>query len=119
MRAREFVSEEITKKITKSARYAIRHGRVFPSLDNSNPYDIYRFGLAMAPNPNKELTSTEGPTGSKMVTVSYTDADDHIIDVAAKEFGITSQDFSTPESEEMDTVNKQSPVPHNSGKKRR
>ena len=117
MRASEFINEEITRKLTKSAKAAIRRGRVWPALDNSNPYHSYRFGVAMAPSPNKEhIDNIDGPTGSKLVTISYTDAEDEIIDCAARSFGITSQDVTSKNSEEMDTINKTSPVPQNSGR---
>lgn len=119
MRASEFISEQITKKLTKSAKSAIKNGRVWPALDNSNPYHSYRFGVAMASSPDKASMKVDGPTGSKLVTLGYTDADDEIVDNAARCFGIAGENFSTKPSEEMNTVNKTSPVPHNSGKRKR
>lgn len=81
----------------------------YPDLDNGNvPYLQYRMGLAMASAPR--LADEAGPTGSQFLTISYTDADEEILNVACKAMGITAMKQGSSKSVELDSTHKQSPV---------
>lgn len=81
----------------------------YPDLDNGNvPYLQYRMGLAMASAPR--LADEAGPTGSQFLTISYTDADQEILDVACKAMGIGAVKQGASKSQELDSTNKASPV---------
>ena len=118
MRFREILESLGHSKFPKNARYGIPGARVWPELDNSSPYNMYRMLVAMAGSPNGDMEKS-GPTGSNMITFSYTDADEEIAIKAGKELGYTSKELTTHKSEEMPQVNKTSPVPLNSGKTKR
>lgn len=82
----------------------------YDGLDNSNPYAMWRFIVAAAGHPGESDMSTEGPTGSKMVSLAYTQADADILDATAKKMGETGTVISDMASTEPASVNKLSPV---------
>lgn len=84
--------------------------QTWPDLDNGNvPYLQYRMGLAMAVAPNTKLHN-EGPIGGQFTTIAYSDADQEILDGAAKIMNITPVNRSSKRSTELDSTNKTSPV---------
>ena len=84
--------------------------QTWPALDNGNvPYLQYRMGLALAIAPNSTIHS-EGPIGGQFTTIAYTDADQEILDNAAKIMGIKPVNRSSKRSEELDSVTKTSPT---------
>jgi len=96
----------------------LRHGaksatpdlKTWPELDNNNsPYAAYRFGVALAGAPDIK-TDKRGPIGGRFTTVGYTKADDEILQAAAKMMGVKAVAENDPGSEEMDMINKTSPV---------
>jgi len=78
----------------------------------------YRFGVALAGMPEKKMAKAS-PTGLKMVTISYTPAEEEILNATAAYFGTPKVQLTPEESSEPDYVNPISPVPHNSGKTRK
>lgn len=108
MRAKEFIDES-TKPLRKSVKSSLPSGRIHPSLDNSNPYHSYRYGIALATSPDDDMY-TDGPYGSKLMTVGYTEADREIIKRADKIMGVKSSALSSNDSSEIDTINTTSPV---------
>jgi hypothetical protein len=94
----------------KSVKRAIPNLTDFPDLDNGNvPYLQYRFGLLLAGSPdikNDPVGAVEG----HLFTVGYSDADNEIIDAAAKMMGISRNKRNTGRSEESENVYKTSPV---------
>jgi hypothetical protein len=94
----------------KSVKQAIPHLSDFAELDNGNvPYLQYRFGLLLAGSPdikNDPIGAVEG----HLFTVGYSDADNEIIDAAAKMMGIQRSKRNTGGSTESDNVYKTSPV---------
>ena len=108
MRAKEFI-QETTKPIRKSVKGALPSGRIHYTLDNSNPYHSYRYGIALASSPDDDMF-TDGPYGSKLLTVGYTEADREIIEKADKILGVKSTPISADNSIEVDTTNTVSPV---------
>lgn len=82
----------------------------YDGLDNSNPYAMWRFIVAAAGHPGDSHMSKEGPTGSKMVSLAYTQADQDILDATASAMGETGTVISDMASTEPSFVNKTSPV---------
>jgi len=82
----------------------------YDGLDNSNPHAMWRFIVAAAGHPSDTDMSTEGPTGSKMVSLAYTQADQDILDATARQMGETGTVISDMASTEPTSVNKVSPV---------
>jgi hypothetical protein len=110
MRAKEFINEETTKPLRKSAKASISGLRKNPALDNNNnPYLAYRMGIAMAGSPDETMYQ-KGPLGSSFITTDYTDADSEIRKGAEKIMGVRSQEVTGKGSAETDLVNKQSIV---------
>jgi len=122
MRAKEFIVEDFSKdteaeQVSKAmpATYAIS------KLPNSDFYKQYRFGVAIAAARSEEARKSEpAPTmapasiwGENEIVVSYDSTTADVIDAALKIVGLAPKDkklISTKKSEEMPTVNYQSPV---------
>jgi hypothetical protein len=82
----------------------------WPELDNGNvPYLQYRFGLLLAGAPDIE-NDPVGAVQGHLFTVGYTEADNEIIDSAAKIMGIKKKPRNSGPSREGEMVNKTSPV---------
>ena len=122
MRASEFVSEAAdysgSKGMSQQALTTIPNSHVYPELDNSSGYMAYRFGVALAGMPEKKIAKAS-PTGLKMVTISYTPAEEEILNATAAYFGTPKLQLTPEKSSEPNYVNPISPVPHNSGKSKK
>lgn len=106
MKIREIIEEG---KIRADSYYALPNTRIHPTLDNSNPYHSYRFGVALAGSPDTEFDK-DGPVGQKMTTISYTTADDEIVRKAEKEIGAKGKDITSKKSLEYPETNTTSPI---------
>ena len=122
MRANEFIveghstfPEEQSGPMTGMKRY--------DKLDNSNPYAMWRFIVAAAGQPldqeNGHPMPPEGPTGQKMTTLAYSQADADILDATSKALGEPGTELSDQASTEPTFVNKTSPVKGFVGYKRK
>lgn len=112
MRLLELLNEIRTSRapFRKSVKSAIPDLRSYDDLNNnSNYYMAYRFGLALATSPGREI-SPQGPVGNKFVIVDYTDADSDIRKGAEKNLGLKSSKKTSKTSTEADSINKISPV---------
>ena len=109
MRAKEFTINEGREKITKDASSSIPLSHRWDSLDNSSPYHAYRFGIALAGMPDYPM-DLEGPMGQKMMTISYTEADDQIIQATGKHLGFQGIIQTPKGSKEVSDTNTTSPV---------
>jgi hypothetical protein len=109
MRAREFVVEAATEKLTPDERTAIPDMEKFNSLDNSNPYGMWRFMVAAAGEPEFKMARS-GPTNQKFVTVAYTDVDAEIINATAKTMGVKGTQITTRNSTEGPGAGVVSPI---------
>ena len=94
------------------------------SLDGIGQYyDIYRFGLAMAAaganGNNVFLGEPDGVTEDNPTTLSYTQADEDIINGGLKRIGATARLITNRLSTEPTDTNKQSPVQPRGPVKRR
>jgi hypothetical protein len=97
MRAREFITE--ADDLTAQSVSTLPGAKVWPALDNSSPYHSYRYGVALAAAPHSDMDK-EGPVKQNMMTVSYTDADEKIIQAAGKTMGVSGKNLSTKDSRE-------------------
>jgi len=121
MRAKEFVvethstfPEEHSGPMTGMKRY--------DKLDNSNPYQMWRFMVAAAGQPldkDGHVMSKASPTGQKMTSLAYTQADADILDATARAMGEVGTGISDQKSSEPSFVNKNSPVAGFKGYKRK
>lgn len=105
------INEIITEgELKQSAKRALPGLKLWPDLDNGNvPYLQYRFGIALAGSPDLS-TPPVGPVAGQLVTTSYTDAEEEIIAGAAKEMGVKPVKKTDMKSNELENVNKVSPV---------
>jgi hypothetical protein len=118
MRASEFLSE--------NEMHDWHHQGIpgMKSLDGVGQYyEIYRFGIAMAAagrDGDPILGEPDGETEDSPTTLSYTDADEKIINTALKRIGKTARQITSYGSQEpSDTyttspVGKRGPIPRRS-----
>jgi hypothetical protein len=120
MRAREFIVEQHDLAPEQAA--PMRQTYVIPGLSASDPYNNYRFGVAMARarsdyrkddvNPYMPEWSKETPFGEHGVVVGMTASIRPMIDAALKMTGTKGGKklVSTPDSDEPEFVDTVSPV---------
>jgi hypothetical protein len=97
-------------KLRQSSKDAASGLDVWPALNNNNnPYDAYRFGIALAGAPDFK-TDKKGPNGGDFMTMSYTSGDEEILNSAAKQMGVSRSSLASKKSKETDDVHKVSPV---------
>ena len=111
MRINEIITEDNKSKsdLRRASVHALPDADVFDDLDNSSPYHMYRFGIALAGSPDI-FSKTDGPTRSNLVTIGYTDADRDIIDAAKRKQGRKTTKLTSKHSRETPEVNVQSTV---------
>ena len=120
MRAREFITEE--KTLPPEQADSLNHVFVLPGVTSSDPYQIYRLGVAMArarsdaglqdPIAYMPDWSAKAVFGEDAVIAGF-DADvGTVIDQALKMTGLSGVKIQvgTPNSSEPALVNTQSPV---------
>lgn len=82
----------------------------YDALDNnSQPYLAYRFGVALAGSPDRDMHQ-KGPIGSNFNMIDYSDADAEIRKGAEKVMGVKPSKSTGKGSEELGTINKVSPT---------
>jgi hypothetical protein len=120
MRAREFITEQAT--LPPEQADPMNHVFILPGVKSSDPYQIYRLGVAMA--RARSDAGTDGVTGKlpdwspqaafgeEAVIGGFNATIEPIIDQALKMAGLppTKIQVSTPNSLEPSSVQKQSPV---------
>lgn len=113
MRAKEFVNENKDytggRGLHPDTVSSLPNGHIYPDLDNSSGYLAYRFGVAMAGMPDQKM-DVAGPTGLKMVTIGYTQAEEDILDAAAGLVGTPRVRLTSGGSKELQDTNATSPV---------
>jgi hypothetical protein len=84
----------------------------YDGLDNSNPYHMWRFLVAVAghPDPVGEELSIEGPIGNKMASLAYTEVDAEILKAGAAAMGEVGTVISSQDSTEPSFIQTTSPV---------
>jgi len=134
MRAKEFITEQRLDQVHDGldiADMALPNTYVIPELKNSDFYDLYRFGVAIAAvrgeggnddvqNGYKPDFRAESSWGEHQVVSSEFDKDiGNTIDQALKKVGKSGKKLvSTPGSDEMDDTLTQSPIRGFKGYKR-
>ena len=120
MRAREFLREEAT--LPPEQADPMNHVFVLPGVQSSDPYQIYRLGVAMARArsdagtdgiTNKLPTwSAEAAFGEDAVVAGFNASVEPVIDQALKMSGLPAKkvQISSPNSLEPASVNHISPV---------
>jgi hypothetical protein len=120
MRAREFITEE--KTLPPEQADPMNHVFVLPGVNSSDPYQIYRFGVAMARARSDAGTdgitnrlpawSAEAAFGEHAVVAGFNDSVEPVIDQALSMAGLPAKkvQISTPNSIEPGSVNHTSPV---------
>lgn len=120
MRAREFIIEQ--KDLSAETREPMQYAYVIPGLPSSNPYNQYRFGVAIARarsdagtdglNDKLPAWSAETPFGEEAIVVGMNSG---IADVIDKALSMTKTPggkklVSTADSDEPKLVDTTSPV---------
>jgi hypothetical protein len=119
MRAREFITENTT--LPPEQADPMNHVFVLPGVQSSDPYLIYRLGVAVArarsdagsdPIPHMPDWSPRAAFGEEAVIGGFDASVEPIIDQALAMAGLpaTKVQVSTPNSLEPASVQKQSPV---------
>jgi len=119
VRAREFITEQAT--LPPEQADPMNHVFILPGVQSSDPYQIYRLGVAMARArsdagtdkiPNMPAWSAEAAFGEDAVIAGFNDSVGPIIDQALKMSGLPAKkvQMSTPNSLEPALVNHTSPV---------
>lgn len=108
MRAHEFITE---------GEMHDWHQRCIPGMKSltgvGQYYELYRFGIAMAQagrDNDPMLGSPDGVTEDNPTTLSYTQADEDIINKALSRTGYASKNITTMASEEPTDTHRVSPV---------
>jgi hypothetical protein len=108
MKIFDIISEGKEKKLSKSTRESMPHAKQFTDIDQY--YGMYRFGIAMAGEPEKS-SPKEGPAKDVPTVWMYTDAEEDIVNKAAKNQGISGKTIvKKGPSSELKSVNTTSPV---------
>jgi hypothetical protein len=120
MRAREFITEETT--LPAELADPMNHVFVLPGVQSSDPYQIYRLGVAMARARSDAGTdgltsklpdwSAQAAFGEDAVIAGFDDGVETVIDQALSMAGLPAKkiQISTPNSLEPALVNHTSPV---------
>jgi hypothetical protein len=124
MRAREFVAESRVGSLQDDVARALPATYVLTKLQNQDPYEQYRFGVAIAQAKGRRGREQAGEGtvhdfaprsawGENQVVVSFDPDIEDWIDEALKAIGQSPSDkrlISTATSEEADDVDKTSPL---------
>ena len=120
MRAREFITEQAT--LPPEQADPMNHVFTLPGVQSSDPYQIYRLGVAMARARSDAGTdgitdqlpawSAEAAFGEEAVVAGFDATVEPVIDQALKMAGLPAKkvQISTPNSLEPASVNHTSPV---------
>ena len=104
MRAKEFIVE---RSFPKSEGGPMNTTYMFPTMPSSDPYQAYRFGIAMA---DHTIDYPEGPTSRNAVIVAYTPEEEEIIKGGESQTGHKGKLVADKTSHESQKINKVSPV---------
>ena len=120
MRAREFITEQAT--LPPEQGDPMNHVFTLPGVKSSDPYQIYRLGVAMARARSDAGTdgitdrlpdwSAEAAFGEDAVVAGFDASVEPVIDQALKMAGLPAKkiQISTPNSLEPSLVNHTSPI---------
>jgi len=96
-------------KMNDNFKSSIKGMHTYPG--NHTYYDMYRFGVSMAGSPDDHNEyDPASPVANQLVTLSYSDADQKIIDKSKKKMGFTSKKLTPNDSKEPSDTSNTSPV---------
>jgi hypothetical protein len=104
MRAKEFIVE---RELAQRKSSVLPTTKAYPGMPSANPYEIYRFGMAMA---NHDITHAEGPTSNYAVITTYAPEEDQIVAAAEQKTGHKGQLVADRKSHEPNNTGTLSPV---------
>lgn len=104
MKIKDLLSE---RKMSPSKSAPLKATYMFPTMPSADPYQAYRFGMAMA---DHTLSHATGPSEQKAVIVAYSPQEEEIIKGAEKQTGHKGKLIADKNSRETDSTNTVSPV---------
>lgn len=104
MRAREFIIE---REMSDRKSSTMPFSKQFPTMPSSDPYQAYRFAMAMA---DHTINNAEGPAEQHAVIVAYTPEEEDIIRGAEIQTGHKGRMLTDRGSREPKTTDTISPV---------
>jgi hypothetical protein len=104
MRAREFIVE---REMPERKSSTMPHSKFYPTMPSSDPYQIYRFSVAMA---DHTINHAEGPAAQSAVVVAYTPEEEEIIKGGESQTGHRGKTLTDPGSNEPKSTYAVSPV---------
>jgi hypothetical protein len=121
MRFKDIISEAskpkdygISAAIDPDVERSIPGTFVMPELRNTDPYMQYRMGLALAvaqATKSREVKfDQETVWAENFITTAYAEEEQETIKLAAKLMGVSTKQVTSTKSQEIDSVNKTSPV---------
>lgn len=89
---------------------------IVPQYTNSNPYDQYRYGIAMAvaaaqADGHDVEFNKQSAFNISLTMIAYTEEEERIIELAGKLMGVTPKLITTHGVQEPRTTETSSPVP--------
>lgn len=116
MRAKEFIKENETGSIQSGVVDAMPPTTALPDLKSQDPYEQYRFGLALASARAKKEGDvpyeSESDFGENMIVTTYTEEEQETLKMALKLYGKNNaqRSISAGGSKESSDTNTQSPM---------
>ena len=104
MRAKEFIVE---RELPKRKSAVMPGTKIYPGMPSANPYEIYRFGMAMA---NHEMSDPDGPANNFAIVSTYASEEEDIVTAAERKTGHKGQMLADKGSHEPDSTSTVSPV---------
>lgn len=104
MRAKEFITE---RKFTPKKSGPLKATFMFPTMPSADPYQIYRFGMAMA---DHTIDHAKGPTDRNAVIIAYAPEEEAIIQAGTRQTGHKGVLVADKESHEPNDTTTTSPV---------
>lgn len=104
MRIREVLFE---REMPERKSSTMPLSKSYPTMPSSDPYQIYRFGVAMA---DHTINYAEGPAAQNAVVVTYTPEEEDIVKGGERQTGHKGQMLTDRGSHEPKSTNTASPV---------
>jgi hypothetical protein len=117
MRASEFISEAKKAKAHPEHVSTMPRSMVFPDMDPG--YNYYRFMNVVAAHPHHKAPHDHDHFRDHPFASVYTDEEHKMLKDSLKGLGYKTKWLTKEKGKEPDSVHKISPVPHNSGKRKK
>jgi hypothetical protein len=103
MRIKDIISESFAARKSDTLSTSFE----YPDMTSANPYDMYRFSVAMADHTNPPK---EGVLGNRGMVVAYTPEEEAVIKAAERVTGHRGKLAANRGSKEPKSTNTHSPV---------